>query len=514
MFLRAQSSLKDLKLPTSLENAVRANLDSLFTQEPAVKLLVELTTTLGGTFTMDFMAMMWQQADGAEDDLQKALMFALKKKLLSSLSSRGFTSGARRKSSIGEGLTFAFAHLKTQDVMSESMLKARKQELHELAISVLVNQDENVPPEVLAFHAEESGDLELAAKEWRRAAAIAKQSLSPLLNVAMCENCYESCVELQNQNGGELSDNMIVLKLLSATDAAHSSSAFNAVEAVEKWNKRAIADAKMVGEDAPRELIEVLAKTIVTECTAPWFGSRAMGCDAVDGRDFETILAVTAVAQRFYEFVVHKHKDFAKFGASKFESVYSIQARIQIVSDLTLLGPCLKTWHNGSLEKVILERDLRWCDGRPLADSHGTLQLVPMKDVVEATLAYDVDKHLEADLAMFGMLSPVDKNPALIVMLSGDIDGANKVVDHGFSIRAELVEKDLPRGSELFTFFMIQPFGAVLLKRAQDWKDTFQSNNWCLHADGNFPESQSSQTDLRANNAQFPPNFACINLTR
>ena len=53
-------------------------------------------------------------ADGGDDDaLQVAIMVTMKKKMLTSMSSKGYAPvGRNRKSSIGENMVFAFVHLR------------------------------------------------------------------------------------------------------------------------------------------------------------------------------------------------------------------------------------------------------------------------------------------------------------------------------------------------------------------------------------------------------------------
>jgi len=74
-------NLSELALPTSLENAIRANMDALFKAEPSVKVLLELAAVLGGKFTMRVMTPLWAMAEGGDDEsLNKALMIAMKRR--------------------------------------------------------------------------------------------------------------------------------------------------------------------------------------------------------------------------------------------------------------------------------------------------------------------------------------------------------------------------------------------------------------------------------------------------
>jgi len=165
-------NLSDLALPTSLENAIRANMDALFKTEPDVKLLIELCAVVGGNFTMSVMKELWGMADGGDDDrLSKALMIAMKKKMLTSMSSKGYAPvGRSRKSSIGENMQFAFVHLRILDVAKGMLLKQQKVQLHEIVYEVLSSDGHNTPPEELAIHKEGSGEL-------KSATALLKQAL-------------------------------------------------------------------------------------------------------------------------------------------------------------------------------------------------------------------------------------------------------------------------------------------------------------------------------------------------
>jgi len=126
-------NLSELALPTSLENAIRGNLDNIGKADPTVKLLIELTAVLGGHFRMEEMAELWRLADdsgGGDESLQRALMIAMKKRVITSISSKGYVpSGRNRKSSAGENIQFMFMHLRILDVVATNMLKARAAEL-------------------------------------------------------------------------------------------------------------------------------------------------------------------------------------------------------------------------------------------------------------------------------------------------------------------------------------------------------------------------------------------------
>ena len=124
-------------------------------------MLLELAAVLGGSFTMSVMTPLWQLAEGGDDEsLNKALMVAMKKKMLTSMSSKGYAPvGRNRKSSIGENMVFAFVHLRILDVAKSALLKQQKISLHEIAYEVLSSPEHGAPDEELAVHKEAAGDL-------------------------------------------------------------------------------------------------------------------------------------------------------------------------------------------------------------------------------------------------------------------------------------------------------------------------------------------------------------------
>ena len=172
-------NLSDLALPTSLENAIRANMDALFKAEPSVKVLLELATVLGGNFTMRVMRPLWAMAEGGDDEsLNKALMIAMKKKMLTSMSSKGYApAGRNRKSSIGENMQIAFLHLRVLDVAQGMLLKQQKQQLHAMAYSVLSDESLGLDtaPEELGHHARAAANFNEAARCYRQAGVVFKK---------------------------------------------------------------------------------------------------------------------------------------------------------------------------------------------------------------------------------------------------------------------------------------------------------------------------------------------------
>ena len=139
-------------------------MDALFKQEPDVKLLVELCAIMGGSLTMNIAKGAWALMGAEEDKMQPALMTAMKNKMLTSLSSKGYAPAGRdRKSSIGENPVFSFVHLRIGDVAIGSILKQREKELHDICYEVLSSEEHNAPAEVLGAHKEAVGDVKAAA---------------------------------------------------------------------------------------------------------------------------------------------------------------------------------------------------------------------------------------------------------------------------------------------------------------------------------------------------------------
>jgi len=149
--------------------------------EPKVKLLVELCAVLGGKFTMHTMKELWSLSEGGDDeDLNNALMVAIKKKVLTSMSSKGYAPvGRNRKSSIGENVVFAFVHLRILDVCSGMLLKQQKVQLHAMCAEAFSSDGMQTEPE--ARHLNESEEYERAVAYWRQAIDLSRKSAGDFL---------------------------------------------------------------------------------------------------------------------------------------------------------------------------------------------------------------------------------------------------------------------------------------------------------------------------------------------
>ena len=141
-----EGDLETLPLPTSLHDAIRARMDALAKADPALGLLMELVAVLGGTCSIVELQPVWEvAAQYLEGDgsalLRKSVANGMKKQVLTSLTSSGYQSANRRRSSTGES-SFAFKHLKLFEVLSSAMLKARARELHAVCAETLADIQE------------------------------------------------------------------------------------------------------------------------------------------------------------------------------------------------------------------------------------------------------------------------------------------------------------------------------------------------------------------------------------
>jgi len=165
-----EGDLESLPLPTSLHDAIRARMDALAKADPALGLLLELMVVLGGTCDMSQLAPVWELActelEGDGSALLRVTMAnGMKKQVLTSMTSSGFLSADRRRSSTGES-SFAFKHLKLHEVLKDAMLKARARVLHGMAAEALAEVLDDLDS---ARHYDLGGQLFEAAKLYAKA---------------------------------------------------------------------------------------------------------------------------------------------------------------------------------------------------------------------------------------------------------------------------------------------------------------------------------------------------------
>ena len=138
-----------LVVPASLHDSLMARLDRLH----AVKEVAQTAACIGREFEPGLLAevlpMGPESAQAALDQLVVAEL----------VSKRGQTPHVR----------YAFKHALVRDAAYGSLLRARRQQIHARLAAVLQGQP-HVPPEVLAHHAQQAGQLELAVQARQQAA--------------------------------------------------------------------------------------------------------------------------------------------------------------------------------------------------------------------------------------------------------------------------------------------------------------------------------------------------------
>lgn len=145
-------------IPATLQDSLMARLDRLNT----AKELAQLGATLGREFSYELLHAVSPLDEGS---LQQGLRQLVEAELLYQ---RGLPPQAR----------FIFKHALIQDTAYQSLLKSRRQQLHQLIAQVLAEQfPETVEtqPELLAHHYTEAGLVEQAIPYWQKAGQRASQ---------------------------------------------------------------------------------------------------------------------------------------------------------------------------------------------------------------------------------------------------------------------------------------------------------------------------------------------------
>jgi len=142
-----------LTIPSSLHASLLARLDRLLT--PA-KDAAQIGAVVGRTFSYSLVSAL---SDVADQDLQAALAQLVETELI-------FQRGVAPDS------TYAFKHALVRDAVYASLLRGRRQKLHERIARVLEERFPDVAaaePETLAHHFTEAGLTEPAIESWHRA---------------------------------------------------------------------------------------------------------------------------------------------------------------------------------------------------------------------------------------------------------------------------------------------------------------------------------------------------------
>jgi TOMM system kinase/cyclase fusion protein len=152
------TSTFSLGIPATLQDALMARLDRL---GPA-KEIAQLGATIGREFTYELLHAV---SSLNEDTLQQSLRQLVETELV-------FQSGVPPQA------TYLFKHALVQDTAYQSLLKSRRQQLHQQVAQVLVEQFPQMvemQPELIAYHYTEAGFAAQAIPYWQQAGQKASQ---------------------------------------------------------------------------------------------------------------------------------------------------------------------------------------------------------------------------------------------------------------------------------------------------------------------------------------------------
>ena len=158
--LAGATPLPSSGVPPALHASLVARLDRL---GPAAREAAQIGAVLGREFSFELIARV-AQPQRAEADLQAALGALTGAGLL-------FCRGVAPRSS------YLFKHALIQDAAYETLLRARRQELHRQAAQTIAAEFPalaEAQPELIARHWSEAGDVERAFAAWRKAGDVAR----------------------------------------------------------------------------------------------------------------------------------------------------------------------------------------------------------------------------------------------------------------------------------------------------------------------------------------------------
>lgn len=142
--------LPNLAIPASLHDSLMARLDRL----RPVKEVAQTAACIGREFSYRLLTAIMPPADKAPDE---ALARLVEAELI-------FSRGTPQEGQ------YAFKHALVRDAAYESLLKAKRQQIHERLVNALEALPDT-PPEILAFHAMQAGLTEKAIVGWQKAGA-------------------------------------------------------------------------------------------------------------------------------------------------------------------------------------------------------------------------------------------------------------------------------------------------------------------------------------------------------
>ena len=141
-------TLSQLAIPATLHDSLMARLDRL---QP-VKEVAQSAACIGREFGYTSLSAIVPQSDVELEDALNQLIAA------ELIFRRGLPPEA----------TYIFKHALVRDAAYESLLKSRRQAIHNKLVSALETQ-ENAAPEILGYHCSQSGQLDKAIVYWRQA---------------------------------------------------------------------------------------------------------------------------------------------------------------------------------------------------------------------------------------------------------------------------------------------------------------------------------------------------------
>jgi predicted ATPase len=147
-----RASLPSLEIPSTLQHSLMARLDRLGT----AKEIAQLGATLGREFNYELLVAV---SPLDEDSLQQGLRQLVQSELV-------YQSGLPPQA------RYLFKHALVQDTAYQSLLKSRRQQLHQHVAQVLVEQFLHIvatQPELVAHHYTEAGLVEQAIPYWQQA---------------------------------------------------------------------------------------------------------------------------------------------------------------------------------------------------------------------------------------------------------------------------------------------------------------------------------------------------------
>jgi class 3 adenylate cyclase/predicted ATPase len=146
---RLRAPLPPLAIPASLHDSLMARLDRL----APVKQVAQIASVIGREFPHDLLATV---AEMDSDELDSALAHL------------GAAEIVFRRS-MPPNATYAFKHALLQEAAYASLLHGRRQQLHTRIAGRLQERTSGAPPEIVAHHLSEAGDIDAAVTFWEAA---------------------------------------------------------------------------------------------------------------------------------------------------------------------------------------------------------------------------------------------------------------------------------------------------------------------------------------------------------